>query len=109
MYVSGSHHIQCILQGETANPLQKRLAGKVENYQVVGDIAGPGRLENIVMLLPGVTVRACAACQPASATRTAVVIDDVRIELGPFKCEPWPTSLSSKMLFVKSNSKRLHA
>ena len=78
--------VMWIPQGETANPLQKRLAGKVENFQVVGDSAGPGRLENVVMLARGITVRACAACQPASATRTAVTIDDVRIELGPFKC-----------------------
>ena len=71
------------MQGETANPLQKRLAGVVENYQLVGDSAGPGRLENVVLLIPGlVTVRACAACQPATATRTAVVIDDIRIEIG---------------------------
>lgn len=59
----------------------------MENYQLVGDSAGPGRLENVVMLLPGVTVRACAACEPATATRTAVVIDDIRIEVGPFRFE----------------------
>ena len=45
-------------QSEDANPLQKRLAGVVENYQVIGgDELEPGRLENVVNLLPGITVR----------------------------------------------------
>ena len=45
-------------QSEDANPLQKRLSGAVENYQVIGgDELGPGRLENVVNLLPGITVR----------------------------------------------------
>ncbi len=160
-------------QSEDANPLQKRLSGAVENYQVIGgDELGPGRLENIVNLLPGLTVRihidgtlrshkkhiilhcgqllcvglsagcasaamcepftcmwalharsyvsmvwqlsscpkvcascrvqirAAAACEASSATRTQVAIDDARLELGPFRCgfqhRPpciWPTSL----------------
>jgi len=52
---------------------------------VVGDSAGPGRLDNVVKLAPGLTVRACAACEPASDSRTSVIIDDVRLELGPFR------------------------
>ena len=84
--VESSHtQILCFRQGEKANPLQKRLVGVMENYQVVGDSAGPGRLDNVVKLAPGVTVRACAACEPASDSRTSVIIDDVRLELGPFK------------------------
>ena len=30
----------------------------MENYQVIGGDLGPGRLQNVVNLLPGVTVRA---------------------------------------------------
>ena len=50
-------------QGEDANPLQKRLAGVVENYQVIGGDLGPGRLQNVVNLLPGVTVREAIGSQ----------------------------------------------
>lgn len=81
---AGTWRLVWTQQGETANPLQKALAGQVENFQIISE---DGRLENLVKPLPGVRVRACAACAPEAgplgdATRTAVEIDQVVIELG---------------------------
>ncbi|KAL4858473.1 putative plastid-lipid-associated protein 12 [Chlorella vulgaris] len=70
-------------QGDTANPLQKALADKVDNFQI---LRPEGRLENLVCLAPGVRVRACASCAAEpGATRTSVDIDQVLLELGPLK------------------------
>jgi hypothetical protein len=70
-------------QGATANPLQKALAGQVENFQL---ISPDGRLDNLVCLAPGVRVRACAACSPeAGGQRSRVDIDSVVLELGPLR------------------------
>ena len=47
---------------------------QVENFQIISPEGD--RLENLVCLLPGLRVRACAACAPeAGATRTSVDID----------------------------------
>ena len=47
---------------------------QVENFQIISPEGN--RLENLVCLLPGLRVRACAACAPeAAATRTSVDID----------------------------------
>ena len=42
---------------EDANGLQKALADKVGNFQIVEGDAGPGRLENLVELAPFLKVR----------------------------------------------------
>ncbi len=70
-------------QGSTANPLQQRLVGVVNNWQIISQDGA--RLQNRVQLLPGVRVIADATAEVASATRTRVVITDVLFELGPFK------------------------
>lgn len=73
-------------QAENANPLQKRLANSVRNYQIVGGEAGEGRLENLVELVPGLLrVRAIASCRPRSADITDVDIENVVFELGPIR------------------------
>lgn len=69
------------MQAKDANPLQ-RLAGRgARSFQVVGGEAGAGRLENRLELLPGVRVRASAACAAQSRKRTTVTIDEVVLEL----------------------------
>lgn len=74
------------LQAPSANALQ-RLAGRgARSVQVVGGAAGPGRLENRLELLPGLRVRACAACAPQGRRRTRVAIDDVFLELFGLRC-----------------------
>lgn len=75
-------------QGETANPLQKRLANQVENFQIIDDDGQ--RLENLVRLAPGLRVRASAAAGPEAgplgpASRTSVDIDEVVLEAGPLR------------------------
>lgn len=70
------------LQGATANPLQKTLASNVKNWQVVYPT---GRLDNLVEFAPWLRVRARAAAAPEGPARTGVVIEEVRVELGPLK------------------------
>ena len=69
-------------QAADANPLQKALAGNVRNGQVIDG----GRLDNVVTFAPMVTLRATAECGPLSDTRTAVNIDGVQLEVGPWRC-----------------------
>ena len=83
-------------QAEDANGLQKALANKVRNFQIVEDKAGPSRLENLVELAPFLKVRAGAACKAASRTRTNVDIDDARIELFGLRCMPLLSDLQCK-------------
>jgi hypothetical protein len=73
-------------QAEDANPLQKALADKVGNFQIVEAGVGPGRLENLVELAPFLKVRAGAACSAKGKGRTSVAIDDARIELFGARC-----------------------
>ena len=47
-------------------------------------------LENRVEPLPGVAVRALAACEPDSDDRTGVEITEVVVEVGPLRCVPLP-------------------
>ena len=76
----------CAVQAPNANALQ-RLAGRgARSVQVVGGSSGPGRLENRLELLPGLRVRACAACAPQGRRRTRVAIDDVFLELFGLRC-----------------------
>lgn len=70
-------------QGKTANPLQRALSKQVANWQIISE--GGGVLENRVEPLPGVAVRALAACEPDSDDRTGVEITEVVIEVGPLR------------------------
>lgn len=80
---AGKWRLRWTQQGKRANPLQKALADKVGNWQI---ISGDGsELENRVALLPQVTVRAMAVCEPDSITRTGVDIEKVLLEIGPWK------------------------
>jgi hypothetical protein len=83
----GFYRCDCVVaQAKDANPLQKALANNVRNYQIVGGEAGVGRLENLVELIPGLLwVRAAATCRPRNATVTDVDIEDVFLEVGPFR------------------------
>jgi hypothetical protein len=79
---AGAWRLVWTKQGATANPLQRRLAGSVRNWQIISDDGS--RLENRVEIIPGLLrVRALAECAPDSPTRTGVAINEVRIELGP--------------------------
>ncbi len=73
------------MQAKDANPLQKLLANKVGNYQLLEDEAGPGALQNVVELAPFLKVRAGATCeadQTASGRdRTTVTINYARVEI----------------------------
>jgi len=80
---AGKWRLRWTQQGKTANPLQKALADKVGNWQI---ISGDGsELENRVALLPKLTVRAMAVCEPDSNTRTGVDIEKVLLEIGLWK------------------------
>lgn len=74
-----------ICQAKDANPLQKALANRVGNYQLLEDEAGPGALQNVVELAPFLKVRAGAACEADSTAsgrdRTTVSINYARVEL----------------------------
>lgn len=78
----GKWRLRWTKQGGRANPLQKLLARRVLNWQIVG---ADGELENRVQLAPGVNVRALASCEPDSNTRTGVDIEKVVLEAGPLK------------------------
>jgi hypothetical protein len=71
-------------QGETANPLQQKLVQVVRNWQIIS--SDGTTLQNRVDLIPGlVKVIAQATAEPASATRTRVVISEVLLQIGPLK------------------------
>ncbi|KAK9846661.1 hypothetical protein WJX81_008660 [Elliptochloris bilobata] len=79
--IQGTWRLRWSVQAPNANALQ-RLAGRgARSFQVVGGAAGPGRLENRLELLPGLRVRASAACSPQGRRRTRVAIDGVFLEL----------------------------
>lgn len=72
-------------QAEDANPLQKALANKVGNYQLLEGEAGPGVLENVVDLGPLLRVRAVASCKADNTARggdrTSVTISSAFVEV----------------------------
>ena len=71
-------------QQGASNPLQRQLSGSFRTYQI---ISSDGKtLENRVDVVPGVVrVRALADAAPQSASRTGVVINEVVVEVGPWK------------------------
>ncbi|KAK9909156.1 hypothetical protein WJX75_007953 [Coccomyxa subellipsoidea] len=81
----GRWRLRWSAQAKDANPLQKLLANKVGNYQLLEDEAGPGALQNVVELAPFLKVRAGAACEADAAAsardRTTVTINYARVEL----------------------------
>jgi hypothetical protein len=70
-------------QGAGANPFQRLLAGQVANFQIISEDGSA--LENRVELAPGVRVRALAAAEADSASRTGVDIEQVVLEAGPLR------------------------
>lgn len=74
-------------QAPDAAPLQRALAGRVSNWQVIGGGGEGGKkgdrastpLANVVRLLPGLDVVATATCRPASDYRTLVDIDGLEL------------------------------
>ena len=79
----GTWRLRWTRQGARANPLQRRLANVVQNFQV---ITAEGRLENVVLFAPWLRIRAVADCEEDSSTRTGVDITGVFLELGPLRC-----------------------
>jgi hypothetical protein len=69
-------------QDKSANVLQRSLIGSTRNWQIISE---DGQQVENVSLLPGVTVRAVAQARAVSDDRTEIVIDQVLLELGPFK------------------------
>lgn len=65
-------------QAKDANPLQKALANKMGNYQLLEDEAGPGALQNVVEVAPFLKVRAGAECEP---DRTASGLDRTTVRI----------------------------
>jgi PAP_fibrillin len=78
----GRWRLRWTKQDASANPLQRALAGKVRNWQIITE---DGRLENRVQLAPGVTVRALASCGADAPARTGVTIEKVVVEVGPLR------------------------
>ena len=94
---AGRWRLEWSEQAPDAAPLQRALAGRVSNWQVIGgggEGAGEGKrgggeaaaataattpLENVVRLLPGLDVVATATCRPASNDRTLVDIDGLEL------------------------------
>lgn len=74
------------IQAQDANYLQKALAGKVNNFQVISqDEGGQGQVLNLVQLGPLLSIQAGGSCRPEGATRTRVKLDDIRAQLGPLR------------------------
>lgn len=78
----GKWRLKWTKQDKTANPLQRALADKVSNWQIVRE---DGTVENRVDLLPGVRVKALATSDTESSIRTGIDINQVVLEVGPFK------------------------
>lgn len=78
------------VQAKDANGLQKALANRIGNYQVVEDEAGPGQLQNVVDLAPFLRVRAIAGCEAdrkaPARDKTLVNITEARVELFGLRC-----------------------
>ena len=70
-------------QAKNANPLQRALAGQVKNWQIISSKGS--RVENRVSILPGFRVRGLADSKAEGLDRTRVDINEVFIELGPFR------------------------
>ncbi|BDA41845.1 probable plastid-lipid-associated protein 12, chloroplasti [Coccomyxa sp. Obi] len=81
----GRWRLQWSAQAKDANPLQKALANRVGNYQLLEDEAGPGALQNVVEVTPFLKVRAGAECEPdrtaSGLDRTTVRINYARVEV----------------------------
>ena len=74
------------LQAQNANYLQKALAGKVNNFQIISeDEAGQGQVMNLVQLGPLLSIQAGGSCKPQGASRTMVSLDDIQAQLGPLR------------------------
>lgn len=82
------------MQAGNANYLQKALAGKARNYQIIEEDAGKVRVENVVQLGPLLAIKAGGTCSAQGASRTLVRLDDIRAELGPLRI-PLPRGNSS--------------
>ena len=75
----------CLMQAGNANYLQKALAGKARNFQIIEEDAGEVRVENVVQLGPLLAIKAGGTCSAQGASRTLVRLDDIRAELGPLR------------------------
>lgn len=75
----------CLTQAGNANYLQKALAGKARNFQIIEEDAGEVRVENVVQLGPLLAIKAGGNCSAQGASRTLVRLDDIRAELGPLR------------------------
>lgn len=71
-------------QDKSANALQRLLVGFTRNWQIISE---DGKQVENVSLLPGVTVRAVAMVKTTSNDRTEIAINQVLLEIGPFKFE----------------------
>jgi len=81
----GKWRLRWSVQAENANFLQKTLADKVQNFQILfTDEEGRSRVENLVDFGP-LKIRAEAFCKPASADRTKVDIKRVIFVVGPLQ------------------------
>lgn len=80
---AGAWRLVWTQQGEKANALQKALAKKVGNWQIISE--GGAKLENRVELLPGVRVKALASTAADSSTRTMVKIEGTVLEIGALR------------------------
>ena len=75
-----------LVQAQNANYLQKALAGKVNNFQIISqDEAGQGQVMNLVQLGPLLSIQAGGSCKPQGASRTMVSLDDIQAQLGPLR------------------------
>ena len=77
----------CLLQAGNANYLQKALSNRSSNFQIIEEDAGQIRVENVVQLGPLLAIKAGGSCARDGASRTLVSLDDIRAELGPFRCQ----------------------
>ena len=74
-----------LVQAANANYLQKSLAGRAKNFQVIEEVDGEARVENVVQLGPLLAIKAGGSCAPQGSNRTLVRLDDIRAELGPLR------------------------
>ena len=74
-----------VMQAANANYLQKSLAGRAKNFQIIEEDDGEVKVENVVQLGPLLAIKVGGSCSPGGANRTLVKLNDIRAELGPIR------------------------
>eukprot|EP01025_Chloroclados_australasicus_P031801 TRINITY_DN3218_c0_g1_i5.p3 TRINITY_DN3218_c0_g1~~TRINITY_DN3218_c0_g1_i5.p3 ORF type:complete len:164 (-),score=5.87 TRINITY_DN3218_c0_g1_i5:210-701(-) len=68
-------------QSDSANPLQRAFSNQVNNFQLVEGKIGRGKVQNLVQILPFLSLRLDADCKYVSESRLELTLNFIQFEV----------------------------